>query len=274
MAGAEGAATAGIAHARARLEQRLTLAADPSRSLLPEEREDPWSQPRLALPDTVRFANSRYVVEVVDLGAKLHLNRASEEEIRRLLSALRIDAGRADRLAQAISDWRDPDREHRARGAERDLYLEEGSPVLPEDGPFQHLEDLRYVHGMTPELYEKVTPFLTLSGTGRVNLNAADRPVLLALPGMTTEAAEVLVRMRRQGRRLASVDELPGLLSSAARDELVAEMARLRFRVALETRDLEVRSTGWIEGAPARVVMEGLLARGGQTAFLVSLRRL
>lgn len=262
-------ADAGVAHARARLEERLARAADPTRPVSPLFRADPWALPQVALADTVELEEGRYALELRDLGAALHLNRASEEELRRFFAALRVDAGRADRIAQAVLDWRDADDERRGRGAERADYLAEGSPVLPENAPFQRLEELRFVRGMTPEIYERARPFLTLLGTGQVNLNAAGRPVLLALPGITEETAAALVRLREQGRRLPNLEALPPLVSSGSRAVLLSDLARLRARAALETREVEVRSSGWIEGGPLRLRLVAVLARGGTSAFLV-----
>ena len=263
------AAMAGIADARSRLEQRLAIAIDLRRPVPPELRQDPWSMPGLAMPDTVAIGDGLYSVAITDAGTKLQLNLVTEEELRGLFAALRVDAGAADRIAQAILDWRDPDREHRARGAERDFYVRTGSPALPDDGPFQRVSDLRFVSGITPEIYDTVRPFLTISGSGRVNLNSAERPVLLALPGMTEEAVDVVLRMRRQRHRLANLDELPSLLSSGARMELVTNLPRLRMRSTLETRELEVLSTGWTRGGSTRTAVGALLARGGRSAFVV-----
>src|SRR5690606_8405821 len=131
----------------------------------------------------------RFFVQARDAGSQLHLNVADEEELRRYFSALRMDYGKADRLAQAIMDWRDLDQSHRARGAERDDYLAAGSAVLPADGPFRRVSDLRFVMGMTSADYDLLSPHLTLFGSGRINLNSAPREVLLALPGVTEETA-------------------------------------------------------------------------------------
>ena len=63
--------------------------------------------------------------------------------------------------------------------AERADYVCAGLQVLPANRPFDRLSDVRYVAGMTLEIYRLVWPHLTRLGTGQVNLNAASRPVLL-----------------------------------------------------------------------------------------------
>ncbi len=266
---ARAAAEAGLEHVRARMEALLQRAERLQGPLAPEQLADPWGRLGSVLPAEVALGDQRYRVALRDVNAALNLNRASEEELRRLFTALRIDFGRADEIAQAVLDWRDEDDLHRPRGAERPYYLRHGSPVLPRNGPFADLSELLHVRGMTPEIYEQVRPYLTLLGTGRVNLNAAEPPVLLALPGMSDEAVAVLLRYRRQGRRLGNLFELGQELSPGAERLLVSQLPRLVSRTTVVTHEVEVRSEGWTEGGQLRSEVEGLLVRGGGSAFLV-----
>ena len=265
---ADAAAEAGIADAHARLAELLSASprfgrADPNRLL------DPWGGTDALARDTVALGEARYALSLSDAGAALNLNRATEDELRRLFAALRLDFGKADRLAQAIMDWRDADDLHRARGAERQDYLDAGSAVLPENRPFDRLGELRQVMGMTPETYDLVRPHLTLLGTGQVNLNAAARPVLLALPGMTEHSVAVVLRRRTGRQPLRSLIELTNELPVEPRAVLQAHLTELSARAAFETREIVARSEGWVEGSPVHTVMTGLFARGGSNAFLV-----
>ena len=265
---AQAAAEAGLQHVRARLARALQrtdeIGPGAASGII-----DPWERPRRLFPDTVRMGDAGYRVGLYDAGSRLHLNRADEAELRRFFAALRVDYGEADRIAQSIMDWRDPDRAHRGRGAERDYYIEVGSPVLPRDGAFQELGELRHVRGVTPEIYERARPYLTLLGTGRINLNAADPPVLAALPGLGDEAVAVLLRHRRQGDRISSLQRLAEELSPPAREALLAETPALLARTSFETREVVALSEGWIDGGRVRVEIEGLLVRASSTAFLV-----
>jgi len=255
---ARAAADAGIEQTRARLVRRLTAAT----------LGDPWTGVDSLLRDTL-VDRGRVFVSSRDAGAQLNLNRATEDELRRLFVALRIDAGVADRLAQSILDWRDEDDLHRPRGAERDAYLKAGAVQLPRNGPFQSLAELAEVQGMTRTMYERVRPFLTLLGSGQVNVNVADRPVLLALPGMTEEAVAVLVRYRRRHQTLANLTDLERDLPPGARNALAAHLPELLGRTTTETRELEVRSVGWVEGSPVRIRITGLFVRARGAVFYV-----
>lgn len=258
---ADAAARGGIEQLRQRLARRID---DGATSLL-----DPWHGVDSVLADTLLLGDARAIVRARDAGAALNLNRATEEELRRLLIAVRLDAGDADRLAQAVADWRDPDDLHRGRGAEREAYLAAGAFALPRNGPFQTLPELLSVRGMTPGLYERVRPHLTLLGSGQVNLNVADRPVLLALSGMTEAAVAVLFRYRRERRTLGHVTNLERDLPPAARRELAAALPTLLARTTTETREVEITSEGWLPGSPVRSRVTGLMVRARSAVFYV-----
>lgn len=265
---ARAAAEAGLAHAHGRLARALREDGAPVGSGAGARPLDPWAEGAVLLPDSVVLDEARYRVRVRDTGTMLNVNRADEEELRRLLVALRVDAGRADRIAQSIADWRDADDLHRARGAEREHYERMGAAVLPANAPFTDLSVLRYVNAVTDGVYERVLPYLTLHGTGRINLHAAERPVLLALPGMTEEAVQVLLRRRSRGWS-PTLRELAVDLSPGAREELLRNMTRLLGRTTNETREVEVTSEGWTDGGRVRVTIEALVVRGGSEAMLV-----
>lgn len=271
-AAARAAAESGVAHARARLGQALRRAQDLALDDDPRSRLDPWRELGMVVPDTAGGGDeAHWRIRVEDGGTRLDLNRAAPEELQRLLAALRVDAGRADRIAQSAADWRDPDDAHRARGAEAEWYERAGRPVLPRNGPFQDVADLRHVRDVTADIYETVAPFLSVDGTGRVNLMAAPRPVLLALPGLGEEAVSALERIRRQGRPLASVASLGEELSPEARERLAANLPRLAARTTTETQEVRITSEGRVEGSPVLVRARALVVRSREAAFLVRL---
>jgi general secretion pathway protein K len=244
---ANAAADAGIADAHALLADLLTRQPSAARGDV-DRALDPWGGPEVQLGDTVSLEDARYRVTLADAGTALNLNRAGEEELRRLFAALRIDFGKADRLAQAIMDWKDGDDLHRARGAERDDYLAAGSAVLPENRPFGRLRELRHVMGMTPELYASIRPHLTLLGGGQVNLNSAPRPVLLALPGMGDQAIAIVMRRRSGSRPIRNLMELANELPTQPRAALESRFPELTPLVAFETREVVATSRdGWTE---------------------------
>lgn len=256
---AEHAAALEAAHAGvAEIQSRLAHARD-----APEA----WAELD-SLADTVEVDDARAVVRVADLGTRLNLNVADEDELRRLFTALRIDVGEADRLAQRISDWRDGDDLRRGRGAEAAEYAGAGLPP-PRNASFERLIDLEAVFGMTAERYRRIRPYVTVHGTGRVNLNAAEPEVLRSLRGMSEGAIRVLRSRRAAGRPVASMSELLQLLPGDAREALLPEAPRLEGRVVFETREVEVVSEARLPASPMGARVRAVLARAGSQALVV-----
>lgn len=255
----DAAATGGIEHARAQLAQLTRVGAlqslrDPTRVL------DAWTAAdRMVI--AASLGDVDYRVELHDAGARLNLNVAGEDQLRQLFVSLRIDARRADRLAEAIADWRDGDQLRRANGAERSDYIRDGRAVLPDDGPFASVAMLRFVMGMTDSLYRLVLPYVTTVGSGRVDLNSAPRPVLIGLPGMTEETVAALLRYRQQGRRVTSLDRFADELSPSARQRLRAAMQQLQAMTVLEPREIHVASEAWRRGTTTRLRIDAIVSR-------------
>jgi general secretion pathway protein K len=266
------AAEGGVGEVRARLARRLTEARD-FRTGDAAAMLDPWRTPSLLIRDSLRMGAALVRVRLDDVGASLELNSASEAELRGLFGALRIDFGQADRLAQAILDWRDADDLRRGRGAEAADYLRQGLTSTPGNRPFARLGELRGVLGMTDALYARISRYLTLRGLGRVNLSAAPRPVLLALPGMSEEAARVLLLRRGSSRPVRGLQELALELSAGARALLLASQPALEKRIEFETRTVLVTSEGRLPGSPVLGRVQAELVRATDQAIVVWMER-
>jgi general secretion pathway protein K len=266
------AAEGGIGEARARLAGRLTDARDfrtgDAVAIL-----DPWRAPSNLIRDSLPIGGALVRVRLEDVGAALALNSATEAELRGLFAALRLEFGQADRLGQAILDWRDADDLRRGRGAEAADYARQGLAPGPGNRPFARLGELRGVLGMTEGLYARISPFLTLRGLGRVNLNAAPRPVLLALPGMSEEAVRVLLLRRGSSRPVRGLQDLALELSAGARAVLLGNQAALAQRIEFETRHVLVTSEGWLPGSPIRARVQAELVRASDQAIVVWMER-
>lgn len=256
----DAAATAGIEHARAKLSQLTRVGAmqslrDPTRVL------DAWTAAEGMVIGSSLGDDFEFRVALHDAGARLNVNAASEDQLRQLLVSLGIDARRADRLAEAIADWRDGDQLRRANGAERGDYLRDGRGMLPDDGPFASVAMLRFVMGMNDSLYRVVLPYVSTFGSGRVDVNAAPRAVLIGLPGMTEESVAALLRYRQQGRRVTDLNRFADELSPSARQRLRATMQQLQALTVLEPREIHVASESWRRGTIARLRVDAIISR-------------
>lgn len=264
---ARAAAEGCVAYARDVLEERLLRTQ--GLALGGEALLDPWQAPSRLLDDTVKVGTALCVAQLSDAGTRLHLNRASEEDLRRLLTALRVDAGDADQVAQAILDWRDLDGFRRARGGEAAEYVKDGSPVLPADGPFGSVDDVASVRGVTPRIYQRMAPFLTLAGSGRINLAAAPPEVIASLPGMSDDLLALILRARRSGAPVGDLLSLSADLEPAAAERLRRDLPALMARIVGETQEVQVTVEAWLPGSAARARLRAVVVRSGGSALLV-----
>jgi general secretion pathway protein K len=266
---AAAAADAALETARAGLENRLTHPLEGRTRFSVTQALDQWSDLAFLRGDTITLGDERATADVYDASTRVQINRATQGDLRRLLVALPLDAGLADRLAQRIMDWRDADDFRRARGAERDDYLRAGARRLPANGPFDRVEDLRDVDGMTAEVYARLAPLVTVLGAGQINLNAASPTVLRSLPGLGDEAIEVIVRSQNGSTPLRSLEELTNQLSSSARTAITDAGGDLTQRITFEAREVVVEAEGWVDGSASPVRAEAMFTRSGGAFFTV-----
>lgn len=160
--------------ARAGVEYALLRIADsdPAAHWLPDGRPYRWS-----------FAGSGLEISIVDETGKVDLNQADAPLLSALIRTAGADSASAGQLAAAIIDWRDPDPlTQPGGGAEDPDYAAAGLPYGAKDAPFETVAEVEQVLGMTPELYARLEPSLTLySGRPQPDPNYAPAPVLVAL---------------------------------------------------------------------------------------------
>lgn len=140
-------------------------------------------------------------VSMTDESGKIDINAASDGLMRGLFLAQGMKDEEAAALTDAMLDWRDPDSLKRLRGAEEAEYLAAGYSYKPANAAFQSNEELRLVMGITPELFEKVAPLITIySRQPGINASIASRGVLRALPGATDALVDQYIAQREQAR--------------------------------------------------------------------------
>lgn len=146
-------------------------------------------------------------ISIHDESGKIDLNGASDALLRGLFLAAEWtdpDGGIAalgdrdvDALVDAVRDFADEDDLTRLNGAEDPDYAAAGLPWGAKDAPFEAVEELQQVLGMTPLLYEAVAPALTVhTGQEGIDTGVAPRAALLAFPGTDAEAVESYLSAR------------------------------------------------------------------------------
>jgi general secretion pathway protein K len=217
-------------------------------------------------------------VRWVDEGGKININRADEDTLRRIFTNLGIEEPNKAILVDSIMDWRDPDDLHRASGAENDYYRSLTPPYTAKNGPFDTVEDLLWVRGMTPELFYGYGDaqgdraentqraglreiFTVDSPIDRVNLRTASADVIHALTGIPLEKSRRFVDERKKLSDKTLADLLP-LLGIGASDAALQQF--VFANPAVVTVEAEGRPT---ESRLSRRVKGVVRAAGGGREF-------
>ena len=160
------------------------------------------------------LGNGFYRFRLVDESGKININRVDEDTLRRILTNLGVEEPRRTILVDSILDWRDPDDLHRVNGAENEYYLALSPAYTAKNGPFDGIEDLLWVRGVTTDLYygdgddtgsggksERVglkDIFTVDSPIDRVNLRTASAEVIHALLGMPLAKCRDFIEERQK----------------------------------------------------------------------------
>ena len=182
-----------------------------------------------------QIALGRYRVIVTNEDGKISLNHASEDVLKRLLQQTGVtDAMVQDTIAAAIVDWRDFDESERPNGAESEYYRSLPVPHASKNAPFQRIEELLSVRGMTRDIlygniqdrvrrdqflatfpdhrnfgakeYLGLADFITAHGSGKIDHSMAEVDVLVAMDVPESRIREILV-----ARESAAVKSSPKL---------------------------------------------------------------
>jgi general secretion pathway protein K len=207
-----------------------------------------WRIDRGAYKQTWQSADAVLSVSLTDESGKIDLNVAADALLKNYFKVVGgIDEQHAQQLLEEILDWRDADDLRRPNGAEEADYRAAGRSYKPTNAPFDTVGDLQRVLDMTPALYEKLAPFLTVySRASGINAAAADRPVLLSLPGATPEAVDAYLAQRRE-----AIDQnlpLPQFAPAAAYGAVATGAMRIRAQARLADGTRYVRDAVYRPG--------------------------
>ncbi len=158
------------------------------------------------VPHQWEFGGGKLSIMVLDVSGKIDLNSASDDLLKGLLKSVGLTDEESNILLDAIVDWRDGDDLPRPKGAEVAEYKAAGLKYRPSNAPFETVNELQRVLGMTPDLYANLADALTVdSHQAGINAAIAPRKVLLALPGATVALVDAYLIARQE----ALVKNLP-----------------------------------------------------------------
>jgi len=216
-----------------------------------------------------------YAFRISDESGKINLNRLNETNsivFFNLLRRLGVEEKDANTIIDSLLDWKDADELHRLHGAESDYYMTLPNPYKAKNAPFDAVEELALVKGVTPLILygnsEKpgIAPFITVyANIDKINVNAAAPEVLLSLPGMTENAATNLTTLRdAKAAKATDAQEIMGVNYSLAAPYISCEDSRYFTIETVGFRESEKR------GYPIKTVVAVESAKAMRTLYYKS----
>jgi general secretion pathway protein K len=139
----------------------------------------------------IAFADIAVRIAIQDETGRIDLNAAGRNQLRRYFAI--AGAADPDALADRVVDWRSPKGTTSLNGADDD----EKAGIQPRRAPFQSVDELNLVPGMTPELFERLAPGLTVySHSADFNIATAPQAVLETIPGIDAQRAAATIAHR------------------------------------------------------------------------------
>lgn len=150
------------------------------------------------VPQDFAFGGVKVRVVVQDEDGKIDLNTASADILKGLFVSAGVPFAEAGALSDRTVDWRTPstDTRHLSVAGAGDAAI--AAPgYQARNGPFQSVDELKLVAGVTPQLFSRVQPALTVHSKKIMpDQNVAPREALLALPGMDARKADDILERR------------------------------------------------------------------------------
>jgi general secretion pathway protein K len=241
-----------------------------------EEKEEKWRFNTDIAP--VPFGRGRFKVIIGNESGKVDLNTADDAMLEMILDGFELEETQRSIIVDSILDWRDADDLHRINGAENDYYKGLPGPYECKNGPFDTVDELLMVRGVTPEIfYSGLKDIFTAYGgqgslqTGgllrrnlglekrpnKININAASPRLLRCLPSMTDELVNRIVKYRKRTDFAILVELLP----------IVGEEVYTLIVPYLTTEAspyYTIESLGSVEGSNIRQRIETLILLDGR----------
>lgn len=145
------------------------------------------------------YAGAKVEIRVVGENGLIDINYANPQLLQAIFKQAGLNAEATQRMVDMLEDFRDVDDLRRLNGAEDRDYEREGLPFGAKDAPFERIEELQQVMGMTPQLYQLLTRFLTVnSGATGINPMLAPRQTLLLLAEGDAAKVDAYIQKRAE----------------------------------------------------------------------------
>jgi general secretion pathway protein K len=183
---------------------------------------------------SLSFDHAYVKVTAIGESGKVDLNAASPEVLQALFQAAGATPADAKALAANVVDWRSAPLVASDLDKFRAQYRAAGRDYGPRTALFVSVEELQMVLGMTPALYRKIAPDITIwSGNAAPDPNTAPPLALAAIPGMTPEQEAVVYAARTRGATDPSMILNNGVTHSIRSEATLADGTRAVLRATM-----------------------------------------
>jgi type II secretory pathway component PulK len=151
----------------------------------------------ISYPDATTQSSDAKYYGVIDEESKININTADKLVLNRIVSdTLSLDDNSAEKIAEAIYDWRQKGDSEIKGFSSDDYYSNLRFPYPKKSLPFELPDELLLIKGMDQAKYEILRNYVTVYGSGQVNINTASKKVLVAL-GLEETIADKVLTVRR-----------------------------------------------------------------------------
>ena len=133
-------------------------------------------------PYGLRLRQAKATITIASQAGKVNPNIASQQLLTALMTAVGAQPSQAASVAHAILDWRQTDDNDKNDAARKIAqYRSARLDYAPPGAPFESLDELQRVIGMTPDLYRRLKPNLSIYQTEDPDISMASPAVAKAL---------------------------------------------------------------------------------------------
>jgi len=215
-----------------------------------------------------------FEVRLSDEAGKINPNywiaKKNREIFNRLFASWGVSPARCDAAIDGLTDWIDADDFRSPAGAERGEYETAGRPGFPPNRPLVNIREMESVLGLDEVLAGRKDwrDDFTIWHNGKINLQYAREPLLIALAGLSPEQCRSLFALRAgpdgiEGNeddvKFGSPQEVAGLLGLGA-----VPLAALKEFFDVQGSVLRVESVGYCHGTKHKIIAIAPSNGGGQ----------
>jgi general secretion pathway protein K len=224
------------------------------------------------------FGAGEFSVHIDNAAGLIDLNTAGEKLLKLMVETLDISDREKAVIVDSILDWRDSDDFHRLHGAENRYYQSLPNPYACKNAAFDAVEELLLVRGMRPELFYKnlkaivtiipetkakptakgrSSPVAARTTRAQININAAPRRLLEALPQITPQQVQTLIDYRTSGDfiSMAEIRDLIGAQTFSAISAYITLSLSAYYTI---------RAEGRVSGSSVRQIIRAMVQIDGE----------